>query len=77
MESINLKSLLVLVFGDEERNEIGQITLVSPKENLTLDAIKPVADIAIEKRMFCDADGVVFATFLRAYYENTVDTAIA
>ena len=52
MESMNLKSLLVLVFGDEERNEIGQITLVSPKENLTLDAIKPVADIAIEKRMF-------------------------
>lgn len=77
METVNLKSLLVLRFGDEEKNEIGTITLVSPKENLTWDAIKAVADIAIAKHMFYDADGVAFASFLGAYYENTVDTEIA
>lgn len=74
---IQNQSVLVLCFGDNEGTELGQISLIAPKENLTLDVIKPVAELVTSKTLFYDADGVAYSKFLGAYYENTVDTRIA
>lgn len=74
---MNTQSVLVLRFGDNDGNEIGQISLLAPKENLTLAMIKPVAEIVTSKSLLYDADGVAYSQFLGAYYENTVDTIIA